>query len=302
MKKILFMIALSMGVVSAQAQMLGDAFDGLTKELSYDRMIPPYGVEVTFDKTVHILFPSAIKYVDLGSKSLMAGKADGAQNVLRVKATERNFKIETNFSVITEDGSFYTFNAKYANEPRILNIEMKDFMHDGSAVNRPNNAMEVYLEELGDESPKLVHLTMSSIHKENKRTIRHIQSKLFSIDYSLRGLFTHNGLLYFHTELINNSHVPYDIDYITFKIVDKKVAKMTAIQEQVIVPLRAYNYTVQVKGKSSERTVFTLEKFTIPDDKQLVVEMHEKDGGRHLELIVRNSDIVAAMPISSIYL
>ncbi|KAB6104127.1 DUF4138 domain-containing protein, partial [Bacteroides xylanisolvens] len=41
----------------------------------------------------------------------IAGKADGAENVIRVKATVRNFPNETNMSVITEDGSFYTFSA-----------------------------------------------------------------------------------------------------------------------------------------------------------------------------------------------
>lgn len=33
-----------------------------------------------------------------------------------------------------------------------------------------------------------------------------------------------------------------------------------------------------VDGKSTERTVFTLPKFTLPDDKQLVVEMNEQNG------------------------
>ena len=63
-------------------------------------------------------------------------------------------------------------------------------------------------------------------------------------------------------------------------MVDKKVAKRTAIQEQVIVPLRAFNYVTAVDGKSKERTVFTLPKFTLPDDKQLVVEMNEQNGGK----------------------
>ena len=82
-------------------------------------------------------------------------------------------------SVITEDGSFYTFNVKYAKEPLMLNIEMADFIHDGEAVNRPNNAQEIYLKELGKESPMLVHLIMKSIHKENKRKVKHIGSKAF---------------------------------------------------------------------------------------------------------------------------
>lgn len=301
MKKVFLMIALAMGFVGANAQeTTGDLFEGLTKKVTYDRMIPPYGLEVTYDKTVHVIFPSAVRYVDLGSPNLIAGKADGAENVIRVKATVKNFRSETNFSVITESGSFYTFNVKYADEPLLLNIEMKDFIHDGSTVNRPNNALDVYLEELGCESPKLVHLIMKSIHKNNNREVKHIGAKSFGIQYLLRGLYTHNGLLYFHTQIRNSSNVPYDVDFITFKIVDKKVAKRTAIQEQIIFPLRAYNYAVRVAGKKDERTVFTMEKFTIPEDKQLVVELHEKSGGRHQSFIIENEDIVRARVINEL--
>lgn len=301
MKHVLLMLALMAGVVNATAQQTeGDLYHGLTRKLTYDRMIPPYGIEVTYDKTVHVIFPSAIRYVDLGSQNLIAGKADGAENVLRVKATVRDFRTETNISVITESGSFYTFNVKYADEPLLLNIEMKDFIHDGSEVNRPNNALDVYLKDLGCESPKLVHLIMRSIHKDDRRHIKHIGSKAFGIQYLVRGLYTHNGLLYLHTQIRNTSNVPFDVDFITFKIVDKKVAKRTAIQEQVILPLRAYNYATCIPGSKDERTVFAFDKFTIPADKQLVVELHEKSGGRHQQFVVNSDDIVRARVIDEL--
>ena len=303
MKKIFVMFALMTGAVSAFAQNAadsisaetgrvtmtrelypgqedGDLYHGLTRKLTFDRMVPPYGLEVTYDKTTHIIFPSAVRYVDLGSPNLVAGKADGAENVIRVKAVVRNFRDETNMSVITESGSFYTFNVKYADEPLLLNIEMKDFIHDGSKVNRPNNALDIYLKELGSESPKLVQLINKSIHKENKRHVKHIGSKAFGIQYLLRGIYTHNGLLYFHTQVRNQSNVPFEVDFVTFKIVDKKVMKRTAIQEQIVFPLRAYNYATLVAGNKDERTMFTFDKFTIPAGKVLVVELNEKSGGR----------------------
>ena len=232
-----------------QSPSTGDLFDGLTRPITFDRMIPPYALEVTFYKTVHIIFPATIKYVDLGSADIIAGKADGSENVLRVKAALRDFSRETNLAVITEDGSYYTFNVKYADEPTKLNIEMKDFLHDGEAVNRPNNSQEVYLKELGSE---------------------------------------------------NSSNVPFTVDFVSFKVVDRKVAKRTAIQEQVIVPLRAYNYVTEIGGKSRERTVFTLPKFTLPDDKQLVVEINEQNGGRHQQFTVTNAELVRARVINEL--
>jgi len=304
MKKVFSVFALMMGIVSvATAQTsdnTGDLFEGYTKKITYDRMIPPHGLEVTFDKTCHVIFPAAIAYVDLGSANIIAGKAVGAENVIRVKAAKRGFKGETNMSVITEDGAYYSFNVKYAREPRILNVEMTDFIHDGEAVNRPNNSMNIYLKELGSESPVLVRLVMKSIWKENKRRVKHIGSKSFGIQFLLKGIYTHNGLLYFHTEIKNSSNVPFDVDYITWKIVDKKVAKRTAIQEQVIQPLRTQNFVLNVAGNSNERTVWTMDKFTLPDDKCLVVELAEKNGGRHQSFTIENTDLVRARVISEL--
>lgn len=286
--------------VYPDAERNGDLYHGLTRKLSFDRMIPPHGLEVTYDKTVHVIFPAAVRYVDLGSPNLIAGKADGAENVIRVKATVRDFRAETNMSVITEDGSFYTFNVRYAAEPLLLNVEMCDFIHDGESANRPNNAMEVYLTELGSESPLLVRLIMKSIHKQDRREVKHIGCKRFGVQYLLKGIHTHNGLLYFHTQIRNGSNVPFDVDFITFKIVDKKVAKRTAMQEQVIYPLRAFNYVTRVDGKKNERTVFALPKFTIPDGKKLVVEMYEKQGGRHQSFEVENEDLVRAETVNEL--
>ena len=302
MKQFFLMIAFVAITFGANAQQpsTGDLYEGLTRKITFDRMIPPYGLEVTFDKTTHIIFPAAVRYVDLGSANIIAGKADGSENVIRVKAAVYGFETETNFSVITDEGSFYTFNVKYADEPLKLNIEMKDFIHDGEAVNRPNNALDIYLKELGNESPKVVHLIMKSVYESNKREIKHIGSKRFGIQYLLKGIYTYNGFLYFHTQVKNSSNVPFDIDFIRIKIVDKKVAKRTAIQEQVIFPVRAYNNNIQILGNKSERTIFALDKFTIPDGKQLIVELFEKNGGRHQSFIVENSDVIRAKVIDDL--
>lgn len=278
----------------------GDYYEGLSKKITFDRMIPPYGLEVTFDKTVHIIFPAPIQYVDLGSNRIIAGKAGTSENILRVKAALRNFETETNIAVITEEGSYYTFNVRYANEPEKLNIEMKDFMHDGIATNRPNNSIDIYLKELGSESPRLVYLINRSIYKNDKRLVKHIGSKRFDIQYLLKGIYSHNNLLYLHTSIKNSSNVPFDIDFVRMKIIDKKIAKQTAIQETVIYPLRAYNFISTVGGNQTERTVFTIDKITIPNDKKLVIELFEKNGGRNQSFVIENEDLLRAEEINEL--
>ena len=307
MKKIFLLLATVASMFTANAQdnvqtnpTTGDLFGGFTRPLTFSRMIPPYALEVTFSKTVHIIFPAGIRYVDLGSIDLMAAKADGAENVLRVKAAAQGFKKESNLSVITDDGSYYTFNVKYADEPVKLSVEMADFFHGWNTLNKPGNEIPVYLSELGNESPYLVRLIMETVYRNNRTKIKHIGSKNFGVQYLLKGIYSHNELLFFHFGLKNSSSVSYDIDCITFKIVDKKIAKRTAIQEQVILPLRSYNQVISVSGGKEERTVFTLPKFTIPNDKQLVIELLEKDGGRNQTLTVENADLIRAKTIDNL--
>lgn len=278
----------------------GDLYDGLTRKIMFDRMIPPHGIEVTFHKTLHIIFPSPIVYVDLGSADIVAGKADGTDNILRVKAAVRDFSTETNFSVVTDEGNFYSFNARYADEPQKLNIEMKDFTHDGEAVNRPNNSLDIYLSQLGKESPKLVWLIMKSIHENDKRIFKHIGSRKFGVQFLLKGIYSYQGLLYMHTSIKNASHVPYNIDFIRMKIVDKKILQRTAVQETLVVPVRAYNYRTHVGGRMTERTVFAIPMITIPDGKQLVVDLYEQNGGRHQSFVILNEDLVRAKEINDL--
>ncbi|MFR0676168.1 conjugative transposon protein TraN [Macellibacteroides fermentans] len=260
--------------------------------------VEPYQMEVTYTKTSHLIFPAAIRYVDLGSEYLIAGKAEDAENVLRIKATVRDFEEETNFSVITEDGRFYNFNVFYSSYPSSLNYDLLTMQKQLSR----ENENDVLFEELGKNSPSLAGLLLETIYNKDKRIIKHIGSKSYGIQFLLKGVYIHNGKFYFHTELRNKSNVPFQIDFVNFKIVDKKIAKRTVIQEKPMKPLRIYKPLDEIIGNTTEQNVFLLDQFTITDDKVLLIEIFEKNGGRHQVLQIENSDLVNARLINTMHL
>jgi len=49
--------------------------------------------------------------------------------------------------------------------------------------------------------------------------------------------------------------MPFAVDFVTFKVVDKKVAKRTAMQEQVLQPLRAYHQLLEVKANDNPHRI-----------------------------------------------
>lgn len=260
--------------------------------------IEPYKMEVTYDKTSHLIFPTAIRYVDLGSEYLIAGKAEDAENVLRIKASVRAFEPETNFSVITNDGRFYSFNVYYSSYPDVLSYDLLTMQ---KAVDKANGN-DVLFEELGNNSPSLAGLLLETIYKKDKRIVKHIGAKSFGIQFILKGIYIHNGKYYFHTELTNKTNVPFQIDFVNFKVVDKKVAKRTVVQEHPMIPLRTYKPLTEIAGQTTEQNVFLLDQFTIADDKVLLIEIFEKNGGRQQTLQVENSDLIKASLINDMHL
>lgn len=295
--KIILSVVMLLAVLTTRAQEPVE-----TKIFPTNQIIAPHKVEVTFSKTVHILFPSEVKYVDLGSFDIIADKATGAENVVRIKAAVKGFEGETNFSVITADGCFYSFNVVYADEPAQLSIEMEDWLNRNPMGGAVNDRMFVKLKELGGETPLVVNRIMYTLYKKNKRDTKHIGSKKYGIQTLLKGLYINNDLLYLHTVLRNYSDVSFDIDYVRFKVIDKKVAKRTAMQENNIEPVRTFNRLSTIDGKATVRNIFVLPKLTLPDDKVLVVEFYEKGGARHQSFRIENTDLVAAKTINELHL
>ena len=89
---------------------------------------------------------------------------------MRVKAAVRDFPGETNFSVITGDGSFYSFLVSYEEEPEALNINMDRWIApEGSGC-----GSAVRVTELGEEDPSVIASLMYTVHRLDRRDLKHI--------------------------------------------------------------------------------------------------------------------------------
>ena len=248
--------------------------------------IRPLRIEAGFSKTVHILFPSPVTYIDIGSMDIIAGKADGAGNVVRVKAAVRNFTTETNLTVITEDGGFFSFDVHYAENPAISTINIsapkQTDVESGSTQPEPASAEgRVLLQEVGREKPATVKRVLGDIYRQNRIDVKGIRTKKYGIGVEVLGIYVHNDVIYIHTMISNETNISFEVDARQFIVADRKLAKRTAQQQTPLEILRVCNDPTVVRGHQRQRTVFALQKFTIPDDKVLMLEIIEKNGTRH---------------------
>lgn len=266
--------------------------------------IRPVRIEAGFTKTVHILFPSPVTYIDIGSMDIIAGKADGAENVVRIKAAVKDFAAETNLTVITEDGGFYSFDVYYAENPSVSTINLS-LRQSGAeeeqvverTVPQPQDTESegrVLLRDVGREKPATVKRVLSDIYRQNRTDVKGIHSKKYGIEVEVKGIYVHNDVIYIHAQIANATNISFEVDYRRFVVADRKLAKRTAQQQTVVEPLRVCNDIGIVRGRQRQRIVFALPKLTISDDKVLVLEIVEKNGARHQSVEISSKELLDA--------
>ena len=261
--------------------------------------IRPLRIEAGFSKTVHILFPSPVTYIDIGSMDIIAGKADGAGNVVRVKAAVRNFTTETNLTVITEDGGFFSFDVHYAENPAVSTINIsapkQTTVESGSTLPEPAPTEgRVLLQEVGREKPATVKRVLGDIYRQNRMDVKGVRTKKYGIGVEVLGIYVHNDVIYIHTMISNETNISFEVDARQFIVADRKLAKRTAQQQTPLDILRVCNDPTVVRGHQRQRTVFALQKFTIPDDKVLLWEIIERNGARHQTVEIPAKELLDA--------
>jgi conjugative transposon TraN protein len=250
-------------------------------------IIEPFRLDITLNKTTNLIFPYSIKSVDRGSSDILAQKASGIENVLEVKASRKNFD-QTNLSVITADGYLYSFLINYSNSPLELNYNFSD--HAGPSILLGLSRSTVHFTDSSMSEKDLALYSHEALASTNK--VHGMKDHSFQVVLKITGISVKDDRMFFKFRLKNNTDLNYDIDQLRFFIRDEQRAKRTAIQEIEVMPV--YNYKLPVTVHSQSRTdwIMVIPKITIPDKKYFIIEMTEKNGGRTLNIKVRNKKLM----------
>lgn len=237
-------------------------------------------LQIGYSKTTSIVFPYAIKSIDKGSPDVLMQKAKGVENILLVKAAKENFN-QTNLTVVTADNRLYVFVLNYDESCPDLNIKA-----DNTAVVSGN----ILFSMESDNQKKIDQYAGLSLSKKKK--IEGLKRSRFEMKLEVTGIFIHQDVLYFRLVLGNNSKINYEIDQLRFFIRDRKKSKRTASQEIEVIPLYSTSASSVIPDKSEVNIVYAVSKFTIPEKKYLTIQLIEKNGGRHIEIDVKNNDLI----------
>lgn len=279
MKKILIALWLSCcTAIAGQAQPL--------RHFSPSSLVTPYQLDITWHKTTLLIFPASIQGADRGDNYVLAQKVKGTDNILKVKAGQKDFK-QSNLTVITKDGKVYSFTVNYSADPSYQVIDLRK-----KRVKAPVEFRGLSLNKKQIED-------YAGIITRQKDFIHGVKQHKFQMKFKLRGIYVRKDLLFFRFTLNNKTKLSYNIDFLRFYVKDKKEPKRTAVQEKDIHPVLLK--VLPDKTKDTGKIIIAVfKKFSVADDKDFIIEMMEKNGDRHFGLKVPERKFLKARMLPAI--
>jgi len=258
---------------------------------SVPRSIHPMDLPITTNETSVLIFSTAIKSVDRGSRDVLTKTVKGVSNVLKLKAANDSMK-PSNLHVFTADGQVYAFNITYNPLPPHLTIDLNNLTssQDEKApvaftANRLNDA------QVARYAALIAGLKPLRGRPRSKR--------IGGAQLAIQGAYFVKGVLFFQLSLVNVAPIPYQVDFTRTYVRDKRRSRRTSVTEKEIHPLYTHVENEAATGRV-QRTMLVLafDQFTIADNKHFSIEVFEQNGDRVLACKLKGKDILRAKKLS----
>lgn len=241
----------------------------------------PHTLPVGKEKQLFLIFPAGITYVDYGSTNVEVDKAEGVDNILAVKVVQP-YKEDTNISVVLEGGKFYTFDLRYVPAPERFSFVIDKEDTQRVAILDEKERSYGQKERIREAVAKRAPLDLG------------LRDKNSGMEFEVGNIFIDGDVLLLRMTLTNRTQIGYTTDFMRFYIQDAKIRKKTAVQQLEQNILFTFDYPEEIPAHESRTFTVAMNKFTIPDKKRLIIEIQERNGGRHFLYKLKNKSLLTA--------
>ena len=241
---------------------------------------------ISTTQVVHLRFGSELKYVNLGSRDIVAKIVDGSKDFVAVKARE-TFSGVTSMSCLESTGEMHTFRVAYRECLSLLEVDTRGaHMGTGSGGRMDTGVSPA-------DSSSFSSSSLSEIAAMRKE-LYHIGTHGYGIDIQCENLFYRDDVLYLVVSVRNSSAVSYEVSAPRFAVESARRTKRGLQYEKAMFPRASFGLGV-VSPASEGRLVFTFDKIALVKGQVFRVYFYEKGGARNMVMTLHMRDVNEAM-------
>jgi hypothetical protein len=240
-------------------------------------------------KNVALFFPEPIRQGITGSDNFVfTYNREQEQYFGLLQATPGK---ESNLLVINSNGLVFSYIIRYKKQLSKLNY----FIPVSTSI---GNEKPIVIDSIHAESPeksianrmRYYRKFCSYLLNRNQR-IGSIKKRSQDIVLRVENIVFDKEELYFVIQVKNNSTLDYDLNFLNLSIETRQKGKKKSLQRLDQKPIYKHQLPSKIAEGEMMRFVYVLPKFSLANDRRVLLEVNEKDGERTIELKISHSFI-----------
>ena len=191
---------------------------------------------------------------------------------------------ESNLLVVNRNGSIFSYIVRYKSQLTKLNYFVPKSSSIGNERPVKNDTTVVTKVKDSIDNKTFYYTKFSSYLLDRKQRIGTILKRKERIVLSIENIVFDKEELYFVIQIENKSSLDYDLNFLNLSIETRQKGKRKSLQKLFLTPLFKYNVPTRIAEGEIARLVYVMPKFSIGNDRRLIVELNEKNGERDIKL------------------
>ncbi len=234
------------------------------------------------EKNVAMFFPEPIRQGITGaSHFVFTYNREKEQHFGLLQAQPGN---ESNLLVISKNGAIFSYIIKYKKE---LN-ELNHFIAESASIGNefPEKFVEAIKEKPLSEtlSKELYYQRFCSYLLTRKSPSTGLRKRNNGVVLEIENIVFDKKELYFVIRVKNNSTLDYDINFLDFSVDIRKKGRKKSLQRLHQAPVYRHLLPERIKEGKTTRMIYVLPKFSLSDERLLLLRLNEYKGERNIEL------------------
>jgi len=198
---------------------------------------------------------------------------------------------ESNLLVVNKNGSVFSYIIRYRKQLSKLHyfIPLSNSIGNEKPI-KVDSILAESSEELVENRTYYYQKFCSYLLYRNQR-IGRIKKRNEGVVLSVEHIVFDKEELYFVIQIKNNSTLDYDLNFLNLSIETRQKGKKKSLQRLYQEPIYRHNLPSKIVESETIRFIYVVPKFSLSNDRRVILELNEKDGERNIEFNISHKYI-----------
>ena len=198
---------------------------------------------------------------------------------------------ESNLLIINKNGSIFSYIIRYKAQLLKLNYFVSLSNSIGNEKQKVADSIETENSEKSIDNSTYYYRKFCSYLLDKRQYLGRYTRRNNGVIVRLENIVFDKEELYFVIQIRNNSSLDYNLNFLNLSIETRQKGKKKSLQRLYQEPIFKHHLPSKIVVNETVRFIYVMPKFSLSNDRRVVLELNEKDGERNIEMKISHKYI-----------